>query len=114
MSGIDRNDRDSADYLVSIRTNRYYLRICAWALDRVIHCLYQIVCYCVMCLIGDPTWKAYLANHEGRRNFQIAFGIGLMNYGLALEWDGSTNNRPDYVRQDAFTPCDYEICFFLH
>ena len=27
MNGVDRNDRDSADYSTSIQTNRYYLRI---------------------------------------------------------------------------------------
>jgi hypothetical protein len=29
MKGVDWNDRDSADYSTSIRTNRYYLRIFA-------------------------------------------------------------------------------------
>jgi hypothetical protein len=27
MNGVDRNDRDSADYTTSIRINRWYLRI---------------------------------------------------------------------------------------
>ena len=41
---MDRNDRDSSDYSTTIRTNRYYLRIFCWALDRIIHHLYVIVC----------------------------------------------------------------------
>jgi hypothetical protein len=34
MNGVDRNDRDSADYTTSIRINRWYLRIFFWVLDR--------------------------------------------------------------------------------
>ena len=37
FNGVDRNDRDSADWSTMIRTTRYYLRIYCWALDRVIH-----------------------------------------------------------------------------
>jgi hypothetical protein len=46
FNAVDRNDRDSADYSTTIRTNRYYLRIFCWALDidRAIHCAYVIVC----------------------------------------------------------------------
>jgi len=32
FNAVDRNDRDSADYSVSVRTNRYYLRIIFWIL----------------------------------------------------------------------------------
>ena len=37
FDAIDRQDRDSADWSTSIRTDRYYLRIFFWLLDRVIH-----------------------------------------------------------------------------
>ena len=59
-NAVDRNDRDSADYSTTIRTNRYYLRIFCWALDRVIHCEYQVVCFLVSLGIGNPQWKRYL------------------------------------------------------
>ena len=36
FNAVDRNDRDSADYSTTIRTNRYYLRIFCWALDRAV------------------------------------------------------------------------------
>jgi hypothetical protein len=52
-NAVDRNDRDSADYSTSIRTNRYYLRIFCWGLDRVIHCEYQIVCWLVVKGVGN-------------------------------------------------------------
>ena len=37
FNAVDRNDRDSADYSTSIRTNRYYLCIMCLVLDRVVH-----------------------------------------------------------------------------
>jgi hypothetical protein len=40
FNAVDRNDRDSADYSTTIRTNRYYIRILCWALDRVLHACY--------------------------------------------------------------------------
>ena len=67
MNGVDRNDRDSSDYSTSFRSNRYYLRLFFWALDRVIHILFHVVCYCTMNNIGKPEWKDYLDKNEGRR-----------------------------------------------
>ena len=112
MNAVDRNDRDSADYSTSFRSNRFYLRIYCRGLDMVIHCLYQIVCFCATNAIGPEEWKAYLDSHEGRREFQIDLALDIMNYALSLEWDGDPDKRPDYVRKDAFTPCDCEKCFF--
>ena len=64
--------------------------------------------------IGKAEWKDYLDKNEGRREFQIELAIDLMNHGLELDWDGG-EKRPDYVRGDAFTPCECEKCFFcLH
>ena len=78
----------------------------------VVHCLYQIGCYCATNGIGPKEWKVYLDKHQGRREFQINLAIDTMNYALALDWGGNSDNRPDYVWKDAFTPCDYETCFF--
>jgi hypothetical protein len=56
-NAVDRNDRDSADYSTTIRTNRYYLRIFCWALDRVIHAAYVVVCFLIKSDIGQKQWK---------------------------------------------------------
>ena len=37
---VDRDDRDSMDYLITFRSNRYNLRIFYLALDRVINFLF--------------------------------------------------------------------------
>ena len=111
FNAVDRNDRDSADYSTSIRTNRYYIRIFCWALDRAVHCLYCVVVDLVKDNIGDPKWKRY-AKNGGRREFQIDLAIDLINYGLALDWDGG-KERPSYMRQSVpFVPCDCKKCLF--
>ena len=113
MGAVDRNDRDSADYSTSIRTNRYYLRIFCWALDRVIHCLYHVVCWMAIRGLGCRKIKRYLSKNEGRRDFQIDLAIGLMNHGLGLDWDGDEGvDQPTYMRRDKFVPCNCKVCFF--
>ena len=77
----------------------------------VVHCLYQMVCYRATNGIGLKEWKVHLDKHEGRHEFQIGLDLDMMNYALSLDWDGNTDNRPDYVRNDTFTPCDCETCF---
>ena len=49
--------------------------------------------------------------YDGRRKFQIDLAIDIINYGLALDWDGG-DERPSYVRKDAFIPCDCKKCLF--
>ena len=55
---VDRNDRNSADYTVLIRTNRLaYLRFFFWILDRVVHILLVVVDYCAKSKLG---WSSRL------------------------------------------------------
>ena len=110
-NAVDRNDQDSANWSTSIRTNRYYLRIFFWLLDRVIHCCYVIVCYLATFEVGDPKWKKYLSKHNGRHDFQIDLGVHLLNYALEMAWDGESE-RPSWMRQSEFVPCDCDKCYF--
>ena len=106
---------------MTIRTNRYYLRIFCWALDRIIHALYVIVCELVKRSSTDRLggewpeyWRLYKDKNGGRRMFQIDLGIALMNYGISLDWDGDMNTqRPRWMRRAEFVPCDCEKCFFV-
>ena len=43
MNGVDHKDRDTADWTMSIKSNRFYLRIFYWLLDSVIHAMYCVV-----------------------------------------------------------------------
>ena len=45
FNAVDVNDHDSADCSTSIRTNRWYLRVFLWLVDRVIFSCYLIVCH---------------------------------------------------------------------
>ena len=111
MNAVDRNDRDSADYSTSIRTNRYYIRIFCWVLDRVIHTLYVVVCFLAKSNIGSEKWKKYLTHKSARHDFQIDLGLELLSYGIAQDWDGKSK-RPDYMRSGEFVPCGCEQCYF--
>ena len=64
VNAIDRNDRDSADYNISVRTNRYYLRIIFWILQQAIFCCYLIVKQCVKNNLR-PEWQKYLSKTGG-------------------------------------------------
>ena len=110
FNAVDRNDRDSADYSTSIRTNRYYLRIKCWVLDRVVHTCYAVVLYSVALNIHKQGWEKYVNKNNGRHDFQIDLGIYLINRGIHMDWTGE--ERPDYMRKDAFIPCDCDKCYF--
>jgi hypothetical protein len=103
-NAIDRNDQDSVDYSMAICTNQYYLRIFCWALDRVIHAAYAVLCFFNKSEIGQEQWKQYLGDHSGRHNFQIDLALSIMNYGIGFQWDGASAKRPNFMRQDPFVP----------
>ena len=62
--------------------------------------------------IEKPEWKKDRDKNEGRHNFQIDLGISLLNYGIGLDWDGVSGERPSYMQSGAFKPCDCKKCFF--
>jgi hypothetical protein len=111
-NAVDRNDWDNADYSMTIHTNQYYLRIFCWALDRVIHTAYVVVCFLIKSDIGQEQWKQYLDDHSGRHNFQIDLALSNMNYNVGLQWDGVGAKRPNFMRQDPFVQCNCGKCFF--
>ena len=47
-NAVDRSDCDSADYSTTIRTDRYYIRIMCWALNRftvsIVVCWFAVIC----------------------------------------------------------------------
>ena len=108
---MDQNDRDSADYSVSIRTNRWYLRIYFWIVDRIVHTLFVVVVFCAKANVGPEWWALYLKK-RGRYRFQIDLGQALINYALQNEWEDIDGPRPNWIRQREFIPCDCNNCFF--
>jgi hypothetical protein len=96
FNAVDRNNRDSADYLTSIRTNRYYFRIFCWILDWVNHVLYAVVCYLANSGIRESKWGRYLKKEFGRHDFQINLGMALLNRAIEWDWDG-TSKKPGWM-----------------
>ena len=109
FNAVDVNDHDSADYTVSIRTNRWYLRIFLWLVDRVI-----FACYLIVCHSNKPMWSKYKSKNDGRRKFQIDLALAVMEYGIKLDWKEpyDDKDRPKWMRQKAFVPCACKKCFF--
>ena len=48
---------------------------------------------------------------NGRHAFQIDLAISMINFAIAIEWDGESK-RPGWMRQSEFVPCDCVTCYF--
>ena len=57
FSSMDKNNQVSTDYFTNVHTDRHYLIIFCWGLDRVIHTNYVVVCYFVKLCIRKEEWK---------------------------------------------------------
>ena len=69
----------------------------------------MVVCWCVK-IEGFSRWKHYPnERQDGRRDFQIDLAISLLN--IAVEWDWTGDERPQWMRQRSFLPCDCEQCY---
>ena len=95
-------------------SNRYYLRMFCWILDKVIHACFAIVCYLAVAGLAKPAWKKYLCNVNGRHDFQIDMGLALMNRGIEYDWPEG-KPRPKWIRKRDVVPYDCKKCYFcLH
>ena len=107
MNGVDRMDRDNADWSVSIRTNRWYLRVVFWILDCVIFAMYLVATF------GEGEVAAkYKNKNNGRRKFQIDLAMALMEEGLTRDWKGDLKDdsgRPAWNRKRGYIPCNCEV-----
>jgi hypothetical protein len=81
MNGVDRNDRDSADYTTSIRINRVPAVFLLVAGPVIFSC-YIIAVYLASGL--KPAWK-YRSQLTGRYDFQ-GLTIALIDYCIRLVW----------------------------
>ena len=78
----------SRDDAQCLHTNRYYLRIMCWVLDRVVHTCFAVVIYCASKVVINTDWKCYTNRNNGRQDFQIDLGLAILNYGIELDWVG--------------------------
>ena len=112
MNGVDRKDHDIADWTISLKSNKFYMRIFYWLLDSVLHAM-----YCVVKAIANDSnhpWYKYKNKNTGRFRFQMDLGMALINYGLEKDWPEphSEKTKPKYVRKQNYIPCGCQKCFF--
>ncbi len=77
--------------MTNIWTNRYYLHMFCWALDRVVHVVYVIVSFLAKGGVGKKEWRQYDNKNK------IDLGIVLMNYGISTKWKDITQTRPNFI-----------------
>ena len=112
MGGVDHKDRDTADKTVSLKSNRWYLRIFYWLIDGLLHAAYRIICS--VASGNDHKWHKYLSKNGGRYKFQMDLGKSLISYGLEMDWEEGFDEdvKPSYVRKEKYVPCGCQRCFF--
>ena len=65
--GVDRNDRDSAEYSTTIQTHRWYLCIFFWLFDHIIHMLHDRYLFFIKGIklekiLRQELWKSKVSN----------------------------------------------------
>jgi hypothetical protein len=112
MSGVDHKDRDTADWTVSLKSNRWYLRIFYWLIDGVLHAAYRIVVS--VAKDDNHKWHKYLSKNGGRYKFQMDLGLALISYGIGMDWEEGfdEDKKPPYMRKSNYVPCGCKRCFF--
>jgi hypothetical protein len=112
FNGVDKNDRDSSDYTVSLKTNRWYLRYYFYLIDHVIHSMYVIATNIAKQGLRDG-WKKY-QNKDGRYKFQIDMALALIDMGVKEDWKEGYDdeNKPGWMRKHEAIPCGCNMCTF--
>ena len=110
FNAVDINDHNSADYSVSIFTNRWYLRVFLWLVDRVVFSSYSIVCYS-----NKELWKRYKNKNVLNRVLQINLAVVVIEYCIKLGWEEVflDENRTAWMRKKSFAPCACQFCLFV-
>ena len=113
MRGVDRIDRSMGDYTISMKGNRWYLRIFYYCADAVLACM-RIVTHMVVEQSSnkDDPWAKYLKGSKGNFKWMMDTGLSLMEKGILMDWADLKSHRPAWMRQAAFKPCSCKRCFF--
>jgi hypothetical protein len=84
MSGVDQKDRDTADWMVLLKPNRFYLQIFYWLFDGVLHAMYSIIK--VVARHKAHPWHKYLSKHLGCNKFQMDLANKAISRGIGMDW----------------------------
>ena len=108
---VDRMDRNHADFTVSLKSNRWYLRLFFWMFDQVVFSMFIIVQACAKSGLRSE-WEQY-AKRNGRFNFQIDLALTLIEEGIKLDWEApfDEEKKPKWMPKN-YVPCECGECFF--
>jgi hypothetical protein len=112
MNGVDHKDQDTADWTVSLKSNRFYLQIFYWLFDGVLHAMYSIIK--VVASNKSHPWHKYHSKHSGCYNFPMDLANDLISWGITMDRSDieDINNKPFYMWKQDFVPCACKVCFF--
>jgi hypothetical protein len=112
FNGVDKNDRDSSDYTVSLKTNRWYLRYYFYLIDRVVHSMYVLATNIAEQGLRDG-WKKY-QKKDGRYKFQIDMALALIDMGVKEDWKEcyDDNKKPNWMQKHEAIPCGFNMCTY--
>eukprot|EP00557_Chaetoceros_sp_GSL56_P001663 CAMPEP_0176503360 /NCGR_PEP_ID=MMETSP0200_2-20121128/15318_1 /TAXON_ID=947934 /ORGANISM="Chaetoceros sp., Strain GSL56" /LENGTH=239 /DNA_ID=CAMNT_0017902639 /DNA_START=116 /DNA_END=832 /DNA_ORIENTATION=+ len=114
-NGVDRKDRDTADWSVVLKSNKWYMNIFYWIIDGVNHAQF-ITVQSTSKEENRDSWIKYL-KRGGRSEFQMDLGLALIEWGILLDCPNiadlkDKSKRPAYMRKTDFVPCACKQCFF--
>ena len=97
---MDRKDRDTSDWTISVTSHRWYLWLYHWMVDAAIHSSYLLIVH-----IGnkkaeintDHSWLKY-SGRNGRMNFQMDLVHLLMEKGLLIDCPNVANFKKPKLR----------------
>jgi hypothetical protein len=115
-NGVDRKDRDTADWSIALKSKRWYLSIFYWIIDGLTHAQFITVSDTTGEEEEEHPWVKYL-KRDGRAEFQLDVGLALIERGIMMDCPNiadlkDKSKRPAYMRKTAFVPCGCQKCFF--
>jgi hypothetical protein len=105
-NGVDRKDRDTSDWTISVKSHRWYLRLYYWMVDAAIHSSYLLVVHIANKRAEtnpEHPWLKY-SGRNGRMIFQMDLAHSLMEKGLLMDCPDVANFKkpklqPTYSRK---------------
>ena len=112
MSGVDQLDRSNAEWGMTRRTSRYYLRIAFWLFDTAVHNIWVIIQFCAEAarVATDPFFR--FKHKNSRREYQLELSQTLIAEGIKIGIAENGGEKPAWMRQVALVPCNCKTCYF--
>jgi hypothetical protein len=108
MNGVDRSDRDTADWGINVRTGRWYLKVFFWAFSKALANMFVI-----STMIGkdnpSSAFHKYTTGSDRRYRWQMDLAQALVAEGVRLGHVDAEGERPAWMRK-TYLPCDCGSC----